>query len=299
MLLKRPPSRLGGVHRWTQSNGQPSTRRAEVSDRRSGLLAVKAGMTASWDINGRRAALTVLHVDGCRVVQVKDKEKHGYTALQLGVCPRKVKHVNRSVVGHFAKWAPPEEEAYPYLLLRTLEEFRVSPEALLPVGTPMNAAHFVPGQLVDVQGTTRGKGFAGVMKRHGFKGQPASHGNSRAHRRPGSIGQSATPSRVFKGKKMPGRMGGKRRTVQNLVVHSIDTKRNLISVRGAVPGANGRIVRVTDSIKAYGRRLASNRFQHDQRGGGKIFFPTMPLDLQRNLPDVLEWDDEPQKKLYS
>mmetsp|Transcript_3172 Transcript_3172/g.9720 ORF Transcript_3172/g.9720 Transcript_3172/m.9720 type:complete len:279 (+) Transcript_3172:2-838(+) len=277
----------------------------KVAGRRTGLLAVKAGMTASWDINGRRWPITVLHVDGCRVVEVKAPETHGYAALQLGVCPRKAKHVNRSIIGHFARWFPQEAEeeqealasgiTYPYRLLRRLEEFRISPEATLPVGHPLNAAHFAPGQYVDVQGVTRGKGFAGVMKRHGFAGQPASHGNSLSHRVGGSIGVgAATPSRVFKKQKMAGRMGNKRRTQQNLVVHKIDTKRNLILIRGCLPGANGSIVRVTDSIKK--RTANTNSFVHD---GGTVHFPTMPLHLQLDLPDELTWDDEPQFTLYS
>jgi len=290
-ILRRAQNRMYVGKRWTQSNGRVSRRRAEVGDRRTGVLAVKAGMMASWDEHGNRHALTVLHVDGCRVVQVKEADKHGYTGLQVGVCPRKGKHVNRPMMGHFAKWSPSNQVDYPYMLLRRLEEFRISPKAVLPVGHPLNANHFVPGQFVDIQGVTRGKGFQGVMKRHGFAGQPASHGNSKAHRVPGSIGQCATPSKVFKGKKLPGRMGGKRRTIQNLLVHRIDNIRNLIFVRGAIPGARGTIVRVTDSI---GKYLKPQMRYVQEKESGKIHFPTTPLDIQKELPPILHYENEPK-----
>ena len=253
-------------------------------------------LSLGWDVNGKRWPLTVLHLDGCRVIEVKDVERNGYTALTVGVCPRKAKHVDRAVMGQFAKSLEETQVdvPYPYRLLRRLEEFRVSPDAVLPVGTPVNAAHFAPGQLVDVQGTTRGKGMQGVMKRHGFKGGPASHGASKSHRTPGSIGNCAKPAKVFKGTKMAGKMGNRKRTQQNLTVHKIDTKRNLVILRGCIPGANGSIVRLTDSIKARSRK--TNLYTDKD---GPLHYPTMDLNLQEALPDELYWEDEPLAKLYS
>lgn len=244
----------------------------------------------TWDKFGIRHALTVLHVDGCRVVQVKEAAKEGYTALQLGAGTRKAKHLNRPAVGHLKRWSAVEGDfrvEEPYALLRRLEEFRVSADALLAVGTPLKAAHFVPGQRVDVQGVTRGKGFQGPMKRWGFKGGPASHGTSLAHRSHGSLGGTQDPGRIFKGKKMAGRMGGRRRTVQSLVVHRIDTARDLVYVRGAIPGARGHWVRITDAIKK--RHEAA---MQPSTLGGKLPFPTMDVETHGGLPPLLEFDDE-------
>lgn len=265
--------------RSVQSNGRQSARRGEVT-RRTGALAVKVGMMALWDRHGQRHALTVLHVDGCRVVQVKEAEHDGYTALQLGISARKPKHSTNMMKGHFERWNGDEEgERGPYTLLRRLEEFRISPDAMLPVGSSVLAAHFVPGQHVDVQGVSRGKGFQGPMKRHNFKGQPATHGISKVHRSHGSMGASQDPGRVWKGKKMAGRMGGKHRTVQSQIVHKIDTVRNLIYVRGAVPGAKGNFVRVTDAIK---------KIMPKQYEAGVVPFPTIAFDA--DLPDELVFD---------
>eukprot|EP00605_Chrysophyceae_sp_TOSAG23-4_P001437 GSChrysophyteH1.ASY1.ANO1.1565.1 assembled CDS len=183
---------------------------------------MKVGMLAIFDKWGDHTAVTALQLDHCQVVQVKTEETDGYTALQLGA----------------------ELETFN----RKLMEFRVSEDMLLPVGTPIGAMHFVPGQKVDIAGISRGKGFQGVMKRHNFGGGRATHGNSLSHRVPGSTGQSQDPGRTFKGKKMPGRMGGKRRTVQNLQVVKVDPTRNVIYVKGSVPGAKGSFVRVVDAV---------------------------------------------------
>lgn len=289
--IHRPQFKMSAT-RYKHSNGQLSVRRAEVSHRRTGVLAVKAGMLSTWDQFGNRVALTVLHVDGCRVVQVKEKDKEGYTALQLGAGSRKQKHLNRPKIGHFQRWWNPIDAAdfdveEPYTLLRRLEEFRVSPDALLPVGTSLRAAHFVPGQHVDVQGVTRGKGFQGPMKRWGFAGGPASHGNSRAHRTHGSLGGTQDPGRIFKGKKMAGHMGCKRRTIQNLVVHRVDTQRDLVYVRGAVPGAKGHWVRITDAIK----KRQEKRTQPAALGGN-LPYPTINAGTHAELPPVISFDDE-------
>ena len=265
--------------RFTQSSGQPSARRGEVK-RRTGALAVKVGMLGTWDAFGQRHALTVLHVDGCRVVQVKTGAVDGYTALQVGAGTRKEKHASKPFAGHVRAHAGELAEGAgfgPHELLRHLAEFRVSEDALLPSGTPIPAAHFSPGQLVDVRGVTRGKGFQGAMKRWNFGGQRATHGVSKTHRAHGSMGGCQNPGRVFKGKKMAGRMGGRNRTAQNLTVHKIDTVRDLLFVRGCVPGAKGTWVRVTDAVK----KVTPAAYD-----AGDVPFPTRPAD--EDLPDVLE-----------
>jgi large subunit ribosomal protein L3 len=201
---------------------------------------MKVGMLALFDKWGERHAVTVLQLDNCQVVQVKTPETDGYTALQLGVGEAKVKRLGVSKLGQYKK-----NDLTPN---RKLSEFRVTPDALLPVGTKIHSMHFVPGQLVDVCGTSKGKGFAGVMKRWNFGGGRASHGNSLAHRIPGSTGCRQDPGRVFKNKKMPGRMGGERVTAQNLRLLKIDTTRDLLYIKGAVPGNNGSFVRVVDAV---------------------------------------------------
>jgi len=221
---------------------RPATNTSQLQkERRTGALALKVGMLAIWDAWGERHAVTVLQLDNCVVVQAKLPETDGYCALQLGVGEMKKSRVKNVSKGHFAKAgvAPSRE----------LAEFRVTTDAVLAPGTRIRAVHFVPGQLVDVCGISRGKGFAGVMKRWNFGGGRASHGNSLAHRIPGSTGCRQDPGRVFPGKKMPGHMGSERVTVQNLSVLKIDPVRDLIYVKGAVPGSNGNFVRVVDAVK--------------------------------------------------
>ena len=209
---------------------------------RTGLIARKLGMTRVFSGDGRHLPVTVLKLDNCQVVGVRTREKDGYTALQLGAGAVKVKNLSKPKRGYFAK-AKVEPK-------HKLVEFRVSDDALLDVGTEIVADHFVPGQIVDVTGTTIGKGFAGAMKRHGFAGLEASHGVSVSHRSHGSTGHSQDPGRVFKGKKMAGQMGGVRVTTQNLEVVSTDTERGLILVKGAVPGSKGAYVLISDAKKA-------------------------------------------------
>ncbi|KAG2779683.1 hypothetical protein PC116_g24552 [Phytophthora cactorum] len=209
--------------------------------KRTGLLAVKIGMMPVWDHFGYRHNCTVLQVEECQVTQVKTADRHGFNALQLGVGLRKPKNMSKPVLGHLSKAGVPAK--------RQLQEFRVSEDALLPLGTTLSALHFNAGQYVDVCGISKGKGFQGVMKLHNFAGQPASHGNSKTQRHMGSTGQCQDPGKVFKGKKMPGRMGGNRVTRDNLWIAKIDVDRNLIYVKGSVPGNNGGIVRVTDARK--------------------------------------------------
>ena len=184
-----------------------------------------------------------------QVVQVKTAAKEGYTALQVGAGARDAKAVTFPLAGHF-RWA-----GVP--IKRALAEFRVTPDALLPAGTRLHAAHFAAGQHVDVSGTSIGKGFAGGMKRHGFAGQGASHGNSVSHRALGSTGCRQDPGRVWKGKKMPGQMGNARRTVQSLLVYKVDAARGLLFLKGHVPGHAGGFVEVRDALRTPPRELGA------------------------------------------
>ena len=208
---------------------------------RTGLIAEKVGMTRIFDADGTHVPVTVLKVDNCQVVQVRTAERDGYTAVQLGVGKAKVKNVTKPMRGHFAK-AKVEPK-------RKLVEFRVSADALVEVGAELSAAHFLSGQFVDVTGTSIGKGFAGVMKRHNFGGLRASHGVSVSHRSHGSTGNRQDPGRTFPGKKMAGHLGDVRVTTQNLKVVSVDADRGLIMIKGAVPGADGGYVLVSDAKK--------------------------------------------------
>jgi large subunit ribosomal protein L3 len=208
---------------------------------RTGLLAEKLGMTRLFEDDGSHNPVTVLRVEDCEVVAARRPEREGYAAVQIGVGKAKVKNVTKPMRGHFAKAnvAPKAR----------LAEFRVSEDALLEPGTALSVEHFVVGQYVDVAGTSIGKGFAGAMKRWGFRGLRASHGVSISHRSHGSTGQRQDPGKVFKGKKMAGHMGDRRVTVQNLEVVGVDKERGLVLVRGAVPGARGGYVRITDAVK--------------------------------------------------
>ncbi len=208
---------------------------------RSGLIAQKVGMTRIFNEDGTHVPVTVLKVDTCQVVSTRSEDKDGYVAVQLGAGTAKVKNVAKPVRGQFAK-AKVEPK-------KKVAEFRVSAENTLEVGAELSAAHFIPGQFVDITGTTIGKGFAGVMKRHNFRGLEATHGVSISHRSHGSTGQRQDPGRVFKGKKMAGHMGDVQVTTQNIKVVSTDAERGLILVKGSVPGAEGSWVLVKDAVK--------------------------------------------------
>lgn len=206
-----------------------------------GLLGKKLGMTQVWDANNRLIPVTVVEITPNVVTQLRTPEIDGYSAVQIAfgaIDPRKV---NKPSAGHFEKAGVTPR--------RHLTEVRTSDAAEYTLGQEIAVDIFEAGQKVDVVGTSKGKGFAGVMKRHNFKGVSSSHGSHRNHRKPGSIGASSTPSRVFKGMRMAGRMGGDRVTAMNLTVHSVDLEKNIILVKGAVPGARGRIVFVRNAVK--------------------------------------------------
>jgi large subunit ribosomal protein L3 len=210
---------------------------------RSGLIAQKLGMTRVYSDAGEHVPVTVFKVDGCQVVGIRksDADCKGYDAVQLGVGKRKARNVSKPMRGHFAK-AKVEPKS-------KLAEFRVDADAMLDIGAEITADHFVAGQFVDVTGTSVGKGFAGVMKRHNFGGLRATHGVSVSHRSHGSTGNRQDPGRVFKNKKMAGHMGDRRVTVQNLRVVSTDAENGIILVRGAVPGSEGSFVLIRDAVK--------------------------------------------------
>jgi large subunit ribosomal protein L3 len=206
-----------------------------------GLLGKKLGMTQAWDENNRLVPITVVEAGSNVVTQIKTLENDGYTAVQVAygaIDPRKV---NMPDGGHFAKAGVNPR--------RHIAEIRTADAADYTVGQELGVEVLEVGQLVDVVGTSKGKGFAGHMKRHGFHGVGASHGAHRNHRKPGSIGMSSTPGRVFKGKKMAGRMGSDRVTTMNLTLHSVDAEKGLLIIKGAIPGPKGQLVFVRNAVK--------------------------------------------------
>jgi large subunit ribosomal protein L3 len=206
----------------------------------TGLLGRKLGMTRIFTEDGRWIEVTLLEAGPCTVVQRKTQDVDGYEAVQLGFGSKKESRCTKPELGHFKKSKLDPKS--------TLLEFPVAADAELKTGDEVKADLFAVGDHVDVSGTSKGAGFAGVQKRHGFKGGPGSHG-SNFHRRPGSIGTSATPSHTLKGMKMPGQMGNERVTIQNLEVVQVNTEKNLIAVRGCVPGKPGGLVEVKKTVK--------------------------------------------------
>jgi large subunit ribosomal protein L3 len=207
-----------------------------------GVLGEKLGMTQVWDENNKVIPVTVIKAGPCVVTQIRTPEVDGYSAIQIAfgaIDPRKV---NKPDAGHFAKAAVTPR--------RYITELRTSNAADYTLGQEITAETFQAGEMVDVTGTSKGKGFAGVMKRHGFHGLRASHGVKRKHRSPGSIGACATPGRVFKGIKMAGRMGSDRITTQNLKVQSVDAESGLLLIKGSVPGPQGALILVRSAAKA-------------------------------------------------
>ena len=227
---------------------------------RSGVIALKVGMTRIFTDAGEHIPVTVLKLDNVQVVGHRTNDKNGYTALQLGAGTRKPSRLTKAARQNFAV-AKVEPK-------RKLVEFRVSPENVIEVGAELTADHFVPGQFVDVTGTNQGKGFQGAMKRWNFGGLRATHGVSLSHRSLGSTGQRQDPGKVFKGKKMAGHMGDERVTTQNLVVVKTDVERGLVMVRGAVPGSKGGWVLVRDAVLKKAPKDLPRPGAFKSRGGG-------------------------------
>jgi large subunit ribosomal protein L3 len=203
-----------------------------------GILGKKVGMTRIFDESGEVIPVTIIEAGPCYVTQIKTRERDGYQAVQLGF--GEARRLNKPERGHLPKGVPD---------LRYLQELRVDDVSPYEVGQKVGAAIFSVGELVDVSGTSKGKGFAGVMKRHGFGGGPATHGQSDRARAPGSIGATSTPGRVIKGMRMPGHMGSRRYTAQNLKVVLVDQERNLLAVNGSVPGSKGGLVTIKSAVK--------------------------------------------------
>ncbi|WP_425859974.1 50S ribosomal protein L3 [Arthrobacter sp. TWP1-1] len=206
-----------------------------------GILGTKLGMTQVWDENNLLVPVTVVQADSNVITQLRNAEVDGYVAIQIGygqIDPRKV---TKPLAGHFAKAGVTPR--------RHVVELRTADADTYTLGQELSVEIFEAGQKVDVVGTSKGKGFAGVMKRHGFKGAPASHGAHKNHRKPGSIGGASTPGRVFKGMRMAGRMGAERVTTMNLTVHGVDAEKSLLLIKGAVPGARGQVVFVRAAVK--------------------------------------------------
>jgi large subunit ribosomal protein L3 len=206
-----------------------------------GLLGTKLGMTQVWDENNRLIPVTVVKADSNVITQLRSADVDGYTAVQIGfgqIDPRKV---TKPLAGHFEKAGVTPR--------RHVVELRTADADSYELGQELSVETFEAGQKVDVVGTSKGKGFAGVMKRHGFSGVGASHGAHKNHRKPGSIGGASTPGRVFKGLRMAGRMGAVRHTTLNLTVHAVDTENSLLLIKGAVPGARGSVVLVRSAVK--------------------------------------------------
>ena len=236
---------------------------------RTGLLGYKVGMTMAWDKFGTCFPLTVVRIENCQVTQVKKADTDKYYALQLGAGHREPKRLTKGMVGHLIKNnIPPKKD---------IREFKVSPDNLLPVGYMLSVRHFKPGNFVDVTAKSIGKGFQGVMKRWNFKGLVATHGCSVKHRAAGSIGNREWPAKVWKGKKMAGQLGNERITTQNLLVFRTDYKRNLLFIKGAIPGRPDGLILIKDAVK-----------KHDQ--WKKIDYPTFVEEKGKNYPNILEFE---------
>ena len=220
---------------------------------RCGLIAKKIGMTRIFGDDGQSVPVSVLKMDNCQVISKKTKNIHGYNALQIGFGSKKAKNISKAERGHFAKSnVEPKEK---------IAEFKVSENALIDVGKIIGVNHFIVGQKVDVIGSSKGKGFAGAMKRHNFAGLRASHGVSISHRAHGSTGQRQDPGKVFKGKKMAGHMGDKFRTIQNIEIIKSDLENNLLFLKGSIPGSKNSEVMVRKSVKNIRKLSLSEKFE--------------------------------------
>ncbi|GAA5252255.1 50S ribosomal protein L3 [Candidatus Rickettsia kedanie] len=208
---------------------------------RTGIIAQKIGMTSVFNDKGERISLTLVKVDDCQVVEHKTLEKHGYNALVIGIKDKKISRVTKSMKQVFANaQISPKTK---------LKEFRISKENFIDIAANLEVDHFMAGQFVDITATTIGKGFAGSMKRHNFRGLEASHGVSISHRSHGSTGQRQDPGKVFKGKKMAGHMGCNQVTIQNLKIFAVDKERKLIMIQGSIPGHKNSYLSIKDAIK--------------------------------------------------
>ena len=251
---------------------------------RVGALAFKLGMMSMYDRWGRMFPATVLHLDNCMALGTR--VNHSSLLQEVGLGVKSLKQLDKPQRVYFEKLGVEAR--------RKLKAFSIHPTALLPPGTPIRAAHFLPGQHVDVQGVSIGKGFAGAMKRWGFKGFPASHGHSLSHRSMGATGCRTDPGRVFKGKKMHGHMGAKNATELHLRVVRIDHDRNCVLVRGAVPGPTGGIVSIRDSVRERGRGREWGPGAHKQRLDGTKPLP-LPYPTYRGDPPSgqVDWEGPP------
>ena len=221
---------------------------------RCGLIAKKIGMTRIFNDDGNSIPVSVLKMDNCVVISKKTKVTHGYDALQIGFGSKKPKNISKAERGHFAKNnVEPKEK---------IAEFRVSEDALIDVGKKIGVNHFIPGQKVDITGSSKGKGFAGAMKRHNFGGLRATHGVSISHRSHGSTGQRQDPGKVFKGKKMAGHMGDKIRTIQNIEIIKSDLENELLFIKGSIPGAKNTEVLVKKSVKNISKLTIKERIEN-------------------------------------
>ncbi|KZO97876.1 mitochondrial 50S ribosomal protein L3 [Calocera viscosa TUFC12733] len=262
-----------------------STKEWQPGSRRTGLIAIKRGMTSLWDDNGVRIPVTVLQVDNCQVtatVSIRKKaQREWYHGVQVACSDKAERKTTKAMQGHFAKAGVPNK--------RMVHEFEVTKDALLEPGTTLSVAHFVPGQFVDCTGTSIGKGFQGTMKKWGFGGLRASHGVSVSHRSAGSTGQHQDPGRVFPGKKMAGRMGGDTITTQNLYIVRIDTALELIYVKGCVSGHDGGYVFLRDAV----RKMHQDSMVKAAKGVEPVLpvatlpFPAGTAELAKTLPPIV------------